>query len=367
MKMISTMIAPATIAVTICASACGTRPAVATAPTSPRGIEAAGLPYAILDAHTGRQVDEGEFWTRAANAQVVCLGEEHKNPHHHWAQLRALEELLKQPSWTAPGLGMEMFQRPFQGVLDDYAAGRIDDSTLKSRTSWDDRWSYDFGFYRPQMQRVVVAKGALLALNAARELTKKVVRQGLESLTIEEKAMVPELNLTDAEHRAWFDGVMAEMSDDDGAQKAHGPASLGTTTPTPTATPATPTATPTATPATPTATPATPTATPAAAPSGPAMPSMDRVYTVQVMWDESMADGAARWLSADPARHLAILAGAGHCHDSAIVRRVKRRGVSSAISIRPMLDLGDGELATALAKPQNDYLFVMTMPSKSSK
>lgn len=343
MKMISALLATGSVAFTIVSTGCGARPAVATAPTSPRGIEAAGLPYSIVDARTGRQVDVGEFWTRAASAQVVCLGEEHKNPHHHWAQLHALEELLKQTSWTTPGLGMEMFQRPFQGVLDDYAAGRIDDDTLKSRSGWAERWSYDFGFYRPQMQRLIVAKGALLALNAARELTKKVVRQGLEALTVEEKANVPELNLADAEHRAWFDGVMAEMSGDDGAQKAHGPAA-------PVA-PATPDAS----------------APTEAAPAAPAMPSMDRVYTVQVMWDESMADGAARWVSADPTRHLAILAGSGHCHDSAIVRRVKRRGVSSAISIRPVLDLGDGELAAALAKPQNDYLFVMTMPSQSSK
>ena len=327
------------VALTIVTAACGARPAGSTAPTKVRGIEAAGLPYSIVDARTGRQVDTTEFWTRAASAQVVCLGEEHKNPHHHWAQLHALEELLKQTSWTAPALGMEMFQRPFQGVLDDYAAGRIDDNTLKSRSGWEERWSYDFGFYRPQMQRLIVAKGALVALNAARELTKKVVRQGLEALTAEEKAQVPELNLTDAEHRAWFDGVMAEMSGDDGAHKAHGPVEPATTVaPAPAADPA--------------------------APAAPQMPSMDRVYTVQVMWDESMADGAARWVSADPTRHMAILAGAGHCHDSAIVRRVKRRGVSSAISIRPVLDLGDGELAAALAKPQNDYLFVMTMPTK---
>ncbi len=343
--MISALLATGTVALSFFATACGPRLVVVTAPKSPRGIEAAGLPYSIVDARTGRQVETAEFWTRAASAQVVCLGEEHKNPHHHWAQLHALEELLKQTSWTTPALGMEMFQRPFQGVLDDYAAGRIDDNTLKSRSGWEERWSYDFGFYRPQMQRLIVAKGALVALNAARELTKKVVRQGLEALTAEEKAHVPELNLADTEHRAWFDGVMAEMSGDDGAHKAHGPAEPTTTTE-------------------PATTPAPTASADPAAPAAPQMPSMDRVYTVQVMWDESMADGAARWVSADPTRHMAILAGAGHCHDSAIVRRVKRRGVSSAISIRPVLDLGDGELAAALAKPQNDYLFVMTMPTK---
>ena len=39
-------------------------------------------------------------------------------------------------------------------------------------------------------------------------------------------------------------------------------------------------------------------------------------YTVQVIWDESMADGAAKWLAATPTGHAVILAGNGHCHDS---------------------------------------------------
>jgi uncharacterized iron-regulated protein len=303
----------------------------------PAGIESAGLPYVILDARTGHQIATEEFWQRAASAQVVCLGEEHKNPHHHWAQLESVEQLLKQKAWTSPALGMEMFQRPFQGVLDDYANSRIDEAALISRSGWEERWSYDFGFYRPQMQRVIAVHGNLLALNAARELTKKVVRQGLESLLPDEKSQVPELKLDDAEHRAWFDGIMAEMSGDGGAHAVHGSAAAP-------------------------AAPVVPTA-PQSAPAM-AMPSMDRVYTVQVMWDESMADGAARWISADRSRHLAILAGAGHCHDSAVVRRVKRRGISSTISIRPVLDMGDGELAAALAKPMNDYLFVMSIPKK---
>src|SRR5439155_17743984 len=41
----------------------------------------------------------------------------------------------------------------------------------------------------------------------------------------------------------------------------------------------------------------------------PEMPSADRVYTVQVIWDETMADGAAKWLAAHPHGHVIILAG----------------------------------------------------------
>ena len=71
------------------------------------------------------------------------------------------------------------------------------------------------------------------------------------------------------------------------------------------------------------------------------MPSAEQIYTVQVIWDETMADTSAKWLSAHAGGHLVILAGNGHCHDSAIVGRLKRRGVTDAVSVRVVVDDGD--------------------------
>ena len=61
------------------------------------------------------------------------------------------------------------------------------------------------------MAAAASAGAKLLALNASRELTKKVSRQGLEALTPDERAQVPELKLDDVRHRAWFDGLMSEL------------------------------------------------------------------------------------------------------------------------------------------------------------
>jgi len=93
------------------------------------------------------------------------------------------------------------------------------------------------------------------------------------------------------------------------------------------------------------------------------MPSADRIYTVQVIWDETMADSAARWLAAHPDGHLILLAGNGHCHDSAVIGRLKRRGVAEAISIRSVIDDGEGSVADVLAKPINDLVVVLQMPA----
>src|SRR5688572_28947232 len=82
------------------------------------GIEAAALPYELIEARTGRAVDEPAFWAALVKSRAVCIGEEHPNPHHHWVQLHFVRELAKRIGKDKLALGMEMFQRPFQGPLD---------------------------------------------------------------------------------------------------------------------------------------------------------------------------------------------------------------------------------------------------------
>lgn len=291
------------------------------------GLAAAALPYQVLDARTGRQIDTNAFWVQLGQARAVCIGEDHSNPHHHWAQLEIVKQLAqRKSSGDRFALGLEMVQRPFQGVLDDYAAKRIDAAALRSRTGWEDRWGYDYEFYGPTLDAAVAAGAQLIALNAARELTKKVAHKGLAALTPEERAQIPELKLDDAAHRAWFDALMESM----GGTAAHSKKADDDDSP-------------------------------STSPhdAAPPMPSADQIYAVQVIWDESMADGAARWLTANPNGHIVILAGNGHCHDTAIVGRIKRRGIAQVVSVRPVLDT---DASDVLAQPMNDYAFVLQIP-----
>lgn len=316
------------------------------------GLDAAALPYEILE-RKGTQIQEPAFWDRVAKAKAVCVGEEHPNPHHHWVQLQVVRQLGKRPDGKRPmALGLEMVQRPFQGPLDDYAQKRIDAEALRSRTGWAERWGYDYGFYGPTFDAAIANGGTLLALNARRELVKKIVRQGLESLTADEKAELPELDLKNEAHRAWFDALMSDM----GGSSAHGakdgdkaPEDPHKAKPDDDVHKSNPDKV----------------ANPHQGGGAPAaMPSADRIYTAQVLWDETMADGAAKWLAANPGGQLVILAGNGHCHDSAIVGRMKRRGVDDVLSIRAVIDDGEGGVAEVLSKPMNDYIWVLKLPKQ---
>jgi uncharacterized iron-regulated protein len=304
-------------------------------PRPARGIAAAALPYSVLDARTGRQVDKQTFWATVGSSRVVCVGEDHPNPHHHWFQLEVVSEVVSRRKGIPLGLGMEMFQRPYQGVLDDYAARRIDSAALRSRSGWEERWGYDYGLYGPTIDKARDAGAVLLALNAPREIVKKLVRQGLEAFTEDERRQVPELVLDDPQHRAWFDATMAEVGGShDGNPHAHD------------------------------AHHDKPKDAPAEVPTK--MPSADRIYSAQVLWDETMADAAARWAGANPTGLLVVLAGNGHCHDSAIVRRVQRRGIDRVISIQPVLDV-HGKVSRALASPINDFVVVLELPAEATQ
>jgi uncharacterized iron-regulated protein len=361
-----------------------------------RGVEAADLPYRVLRARGGQEIGWSAFLAELDGAEAVCVGENHRSPHDHWAQLHLLDELTARNRKTgvATALGMEMFQRPFQGVLDDFAARRIDEGALLSRSGWKDRWGFDWSLYRPMVLMARDRGAALLALNTPRELTKKVSRRGIDHLDAGDRRQLPEIVLDDAEHRAWWDATMEEMGgapghssssrgdeegeDEDGGEgKAHGEGEQASGNHHHDARPAEKPDEKDQKGEAKAEAKADPKAKEKAkekAEAADEKAASERIYAAQVLWDESMAETASAWLAAGVAgdaassrkarRQIIILAGNGHCHESAIVRRIERRGVRAAVSVRPVIDDGEGSVAELLASPENDYLFVMTPSSR---
>lgn len=298
----------------------------------PASVERAALPFKVLRARGGQEVPWGDFLTEVGQADAVCLGESHSNPHDHWAQLRILQDALGgKGASTARAVGLEMVQRPFQGVLDDYAAGRITDAEFLQRSGWKERWGFEWSMYRPIVALARDRGAALVALNVEKELTKKVSRGGIDSLSPDDKASMPEMVLNDLDHKAWWHEIMGDMGGAHGGGAEAEPEAEGD-----------------------------------GEAADPHVGMGDKIYAAQVLWDETMADRATRWLAEPgaPRRQIFILAGNGHCHESAIVRRIERRGVKAAISIRMVVDDGEGNVPAILADPENDYLFVMTPPRR---
>lgn len=247
-------------------------------------VARAALP--LYGMTTEGQLGEEALWNRLEAAPVLCLGERHDSAPHHWAQQQVLLRLAKRAKQQGHALavGLEMFQFPFQGALARYARGELDEAELLAQTEYATRWGFDFSLYRPLLEVARDFQLPTLALNAPREITRTVGRGGLEALTTEQRAALPQLDLRDAAHYAYF-------------EKAVGSHPM---------------------------------------PAGG--PTVEDMYTAQVIWDESMAEHAAGWLEQQaPRAQMVILAGSGHCHRSAVPARLARRTGLQVLSVNPVL------------------------------
>lgn len=249
---------------------------------------AAPEPVRIVDLRTGREASFEAMVNDSMGARAVYVGEEHDRPEHHELQAAVVRALHRRDRSLA--IGMEMFQRPFQAALDDWVAGRIDEEELLARTEWEERWGFGFEMYRPILEHAREHRIPVVALNAPREVTRAIARGGLEALTVEQRATLPELDLDDARHRALVEEALAGH---------HG---MDETT-------------------------------------------LERFYTAQVVWDETMAEAVAETLAApDAPRRMVVLAGGMHVREGrGIPQRAARRGAEPMRIVLPISE--DDEVA----------------------
>ncbi|EIJ34941.1 ChaN family lipoprotein [Thiothrix nivea] len=190
-----------------------------------------------------------------AQNRVVFVGETHDRYGDHLNQLAVLQALQQRNPNLA--IGVEWFQQPFQGVLNDYLAGKISESDMLSRSGYYERWRYDYRLLRPIVEFAKANHLPVIALNAQVELTRKVSQGGLEALTPAERAQLPAIiNPPDASYRERLEKVFAQHSKD--------------------------------------------------------KREFDNFLLVQRIWDETMAHNIARYLQAHPQHQMVVFSGSGH-------------------------------------------------------
>lgn len=233
------------------------------------------------------------------DARVMLVGESHTRLDHHQVQLETLKYLYQQSPNIA--LGVEWFQKPFQKYLDEFIAGNLSEQEMLHATEYFSRWRYDYRLYRPIMQFARDNKIPVIALNASRELTQALSRQGFDDLPEDLKDQLPgsyDWSDKDYEKRLY---EMFKLHPEYGKQ-------------------------------------------------------FDSFLRGQLTWDESMAETAADYLRDKPDYRMLVLAGSGHIqYGSGIPNRIQRR-----MQIKPVSILVS-EQATPITRDMADYL-VMSAP-----
>ncbi len=221
-----------------------------------------GLPMAIAskDLKTPQQVIH-----EIAKQNIVLIGESHDRYDHHLLQLRIIKAMHADAKAHGQSLtiGMEFFQRPFQAVLDDYINHRIDETEMLSRSEYFQRWRFDYRLYRPILRYAHEHRIRVLALNASHELTGAIREHGLQQLPASQREKLPTtIDQSNSEYRTLLKQVFDQHSQFDLAEKRE--------------------------------------------------QRFQRFVEVQLVWDETMAQTAAKQVIRNPNGRLVLLAGAGH-------------------------------------------------------
>ncbi len=144
----------------------------------------------VLDGRTGEVVAFGTMLDALAGAEAVFLGETHLDETTHRVELAVYEGLLERRGGEVV-LGLEMFERDVQPVLDAYLGGEISEREfLEGARPWGQYRSA----YRGLIERARGDGRRVIASNFPRALTRRVAMEGLgvlETLGAEGRGHAP--------------------------------------------------------------------------------------------------------------------------------------------------------------------------------
>jgi uncharacterized iron-regulated protein len=228
---------------------------------------------------TGIPVTLDQLLNVAADARIVYFGETHDNPASHHLEVKLLDGLERRhPGQMA--LGLEMFSRSQQPILDRWVAGKLNEKEFLKQAQWYEQWNMNFAYYRDLLDLARKQKIPVIALNAEKSLVKAIRSKPVAELSAEEQAKIPSLDLTDPYQRAQTLAILGDHS--------HGGF------------------------------------------------SPDGFVRAQTLWDETMAESVANYLASPQGKnhHLLVCAGGDHVHYGfGIPRRAFRRLPASYVLV----------------------------------
>lgn len=208
---------------------------------------------------------------RLADTRLVYVGENHTRLEDHLLQLRVIRALFAQGQKLA--IGMEMFSRDTQPVLDRYVAGELSEQEFLRQSEYFSKWSYDYRLYREIINFARRQHLPIVALNQEKKIISKVFKEGTATLTAEELAQLPtDRDLGLPGYRQRIAAVFAMHGQHNSPEQLNG------------------------------------------------------FFQAQALWDETMAESVTIFLAANPKSRMVVLAGQGHTDKAtAIPPRVARR------------------------------------------
>ncbi len=248
---------------------------------------------------------------KALDQRVMCIGEVHTDDVQHYAEYSILRAVHQRRGSEGLAVGLEMFYRQHQPILDDFVFGAGTLASLKEDTKWDKTWGHKLASYAKIFQYAKRHGIRLCGLNVPQPVVQVVRQLGLEHLPADLRRRLPEVvDLSNAAHREDFLATMRYFA------QFHGGSGSG---------------------------------------GGIPEEALEKLYEAQTLWDEYMAESASNYLQAKAGNRMIVLAGTNHIQNRyGVPDRITRRlGGQSVFTVIPMSvefdavtslpKIGDGE------------------------
>lgn len=171
-----------------------------------KNIPASFLEGTIISGQTGKPVTFEELLGDLNDCRVIYIGEAHTNEHHHGIQLQIIQAIYK--THPSMAVGMEMFDHSYQNVLDQWAAGNLDEREFLRKVHWYANWRYNFSLYSDILNFIKDNHIRLVGINIPFHISSKIRVGGLENLKAEEKEHLPsEIGTSNEAHRDYLEDV----------------------------------------------------------------------------------------------------------------------------------------------------------------
>jgi uncharacterized iron-regulated protein len=219
---------------------------------------------------TGRTLTFKQLMQEIKNNQVIYIGENHDNSSHHLVQLYIIKTLYNQNKRIA--IGMEMLQSKFQDTVNDYIFGNMSEQQFLDKTEYNKRWGYDYSLYKPIIDFAKTNNVPIIALNIESEVIKDISKKGISKLHASDLNKLPKhIDFTNNKYRKFLYEIFKDHPNQNNK-------------------------------------------------------SFEKFYSIQLVWDEFMAEKIDSFLKDNEKYQIVVLAGNGHIvHGYGIPQRLFSR------------------------------------------
>ncbi len=231
----------------------------------------------IFNTITNTETSFEEMINDLKQKRIVMIGETHTNQLHHDVQYEIIKGLVEAGKPVV--LALEMFTPQQNEALAAWSSGKTDPNTFLEQTDYLTSWGHNYRYYKSIFDYCREKNIPIYGVNVERKYTSKINMSGLSSLTEEEKRILPQIDISNLEHKFLINVMMGGMD--------------------------------------------------------AAMPKQfENLYAAQCLWDAAMGEGAIETAKKHPEATVVVLAGSGHVvYNLGIGRIIKDKSNFSFASV----------------------------------